>query len=235
MRIAILSDIHGNFFALEAVIKQIHNMQVDRIYFLGDLLGYYYEPKKVYQKLREINATMILGNHEQMLFDCIDGKINIEHLTSKYGSGHKIALEQLSSSEIESLRNLPTMHVETIDGLTIACYHGSPFDNNYYLYPDTNNAILSACVTGADFTFVGHSHYSYIAKLKNGLLINVGSVGQSRVEGGIANWCILNLGNSVIEMQTTLYDIKPLLDLVEKNDPAISYLSSILKRRKNEK
>ena len=100
MRIAILSDIHGNFFALEAVIKQIHNMQVDRIYFLGDLLGYYYEPKKVYQKLREINAIMILGNHEQMLFDCIDGKINIEHLTSKYGSGHKIALEQLSSSEI---------------------------------------------------------------------------------------------------------------------------------------
>ena len=234
MRIAILSDIHGNIFALDAVIKQINEQEIDRVFFLGDLLGYYYFPQKVYQKLQKIKATSILGNHEQLLFDCIDGKVQVDQLTTKYGSGHKIALEQFSTEEIENLRNLPEQHFETIEGISIACFHGSPFDKNFYLYPDTEKDILLRCVSGADFTFVGHSHYPFIVHLANGVLVNVGSVGQSRKKGGLASWCVLNLENSVVEMQSTHYDIKPLLDLVEKNDPTMSYLSSILKRGLND-
>lgn len=230
MRIAILSDIHGNVFALNAVMKEIHQMQIDRVYFLGDMVGYYYHPKEVFQKLQELKATLILGNHEQLLFDCLDGKVEANFLRTRYGSGHKMALEQFSIAEIEVLRSLPEQHIETLMGISIACFHGSPFDKNFYLYPDADQSVLSKCVTNADFTFVGHSHYPFVAQLPNGTLVNVGSVGQSRKKGGLASWCVLNLENRIIEMQSTHYDVKPLLDLVEKNDPTILYLSSILKR-----
>jgi putative phosphoesterase len=234
MRIAVLSDIHGNAFALEAVMNQIKHLQIDRVFFLGDLMGYYYHPKMVYQKLQELNATMILGNHEHFFFDCLDEKISIEQLKIRYGSGHKMALEQFSSSEITELRGLPDQHQETIHGVTLSFYHGSPFDKDFYLYPDTDAKVLQKCDTGVEFTFVGHSHYPFISQLPNGLLVNVGSVGQSRIMGGIANWCILNLNNRVIEMQSTAYNINPLLDLINQYDQDISYLSRILKRGINE-
>jgi len=234
MRIAVLSDIHGNAFALNAVMSQIHHLQIDRVFFLGDLMGYYYHPKTVYQKLQELNATMILGNHEQLFFDCIDKKISLEQLGIRYGSGHKMALEQFTPSEIINLRSLPVQYQETINGVSIACYHGSPFEKDMYLYPDSDEKVLKNCDTGVDFTFVGHSHYPFIAQLPHGLLVNVGSVGQSRKMGGIANWCILNINNRVIEMQSTPYNVNPLLDLINQYDSDFSYLSSILKRGVNE-
>ena len=234
MRIAVLSDIHGNIFALDAVINQIQQKQIDRIFFLGDLMGYYYHPKLIYQKLKELNATMILGNHEHLFFDCLDGLISTDSLKIRYGSGHKMAKEQFSSIEIGELRKLPNQHLETIEDVSIACYHGSPFDKDFYLYPDTKKEIFKNCETGADFTFVGHSHYPFIAQMSKGFLVNVGSVGQSRKKGGIANWCLLNLNNGVIEMQSTPYNVNSLLNLVNKYDPDITYLSSILKRGMNE-
>jgi putative phosphoesterase len=234
MRIAVISDIHGNIFALQAVIKKIKQYRVDRVFVLGDFTGYYYHPKLVYQKLLELNATIILGNHEELLFDCLDGKIKIEQLNIKYGSGHKIAINQFSSSEIEEIRELPNYHFENFSGTSIAFYHGSPFDKNYYLYPDSDRDILAKCVSKVDFTFVGHSHYPFITQLSHGLLINVGSIGQSRKLGGVANWCLLNLANNTIEMQATPYDIKPILELVNEYDPDISYLSVILKRGMND-
>lgn len=234
MRIAVLSDIHGNIFALDAVINQIQQKQIDRIFFLGDLIGYYYHPKLIYQKLKELNATMILGNHEHLFFDCLDGLITTDSLRIRYGSGHKMAIEQFSSLEIRELRKLPNQHLETIDDLSIACYHGSPFDKDFYLYPDSEQEVLKMCETGADFTFVGHSHYPFIAQMSKGLLVNVGSVGQSRKIGGIANWCLLNLNNGIIEMQSTPYNVNSLLTLVNNYDPDITYLSNILKRGMNE-
>jgi hypothetical protein len=70
--------------------------------------------------------------------------------------------------------------------------------------------------------------------MSKGFLVNVGSVGQSRKRGGIANWCLLNLKNRVIEMQSTPYNVNSLLNLVNKYDPDITYLSSILKRGIND-
>ncbi len=231
MRIAILSDIHGNIFALQAVLKEISKKKVDKFFFLGDLTGYYYHPKDVYNLLLENQAFMILGNHEQILFDCIDGIINPEDIRQRYGSGHRIALEQFSTSEIESLRELTESHTEILNGTKLSFHHGAPFDKNFYLYSDTDKEILTKCDSDALFTFVGHSHYPFVSKLSKTTLVNVGSVGQSRQMGGYASWCLLNLNNNVLEMHSTPYDVTPLLSLVSKYDPEIIYLNNILKRR----
>ncbi len=235
MKIAILSDIHGNIFALDAVLKKVVQAEVDRIIFLGDFTGYYYHSREVFDRLKELAATMILGNHEHMLFDYADGLLDGKVLRKKYGSGHKLALQQFTTSELNHIRKLPDYHFETINNFSIGCFHGSPFDPNFYLYPDASPDILSKCNIGVDFVFVGHSHYPFMTKLEHGVLVNVGSVGQSRIAGGLASWCLLDAESGAYELQTTYYDTQLLLELINYYDPDIDYLSKVLKRSVNER
>ncbi len=235
MKIAVLSDIHGNICALEAVLGKIAQIGVDRIIFLGDFTGYYYHSKEVFDRLVELDATIILGNHEHMLFDCADGILDAEVLRQKYGSGHKLALRQFTTSELDHVRKLPDYHLETINDFSIGCFHGSPFDPNFYLYPDVSPDILSRCNIGVDFVFVGHSHYPFITNLRHGILVNVGSVGQSRIAGGLASWCLWDAESGAYELQTTCYDTQLLLELIDHYDPDIDYLSKVLKRSVNER
>jgi putative phosphoesterase len=230
LKIAVLSDVHGNIFALEAVLKRISQIGVDRIIFLGDFTGYYYHSKEVFDKLIESDATMILGNHEHMLFDCADGILDAEVLRQKYGSGHKLALKQFTSLELDYVRKIPDYHLETINDVSIGCFHGSPFDPYFYLYPDASTEILSKCDIGVDYIFVGHSHYPFISDLEHGKLVNVGSVGQSRIIGGMASWCLVDINRGTLDLQSTFYDTQSLLRLVDQYDPDINYLSKILKR-----
>lgn len=232
MKIAIISDIHGNIFALRSVMKEILKKKVDRIFFLGDFVGYYYHPREVYNLLKENNVSMILGNHEHILFEILTGQINIDEIRKIYGSGHKIALEEFSLSEITDLKLLPDSLEEKINGISLSFHHGSPFDNSCYIYPDAPIELLNKCDTTASYTFIGHSHHPFITKLENTILVNVGSVGQSRQIGGFASWCLLNLKNNILEMQSTPYEIAPLLDLVAKYDSDIEYLSRVLKRNR---
>ncbi len=230
MKIAIISDIHGNSFALKAVMKEIYRKKIDKIYFLGDFVGYYYHPREVYKILIENNVSMILGNHEHILFDIIKGQIQLSEINKLYGSGHKIALEQFTLKEIAELNLLPNNLEEKIEGISLSFNHGSPFDNNCYIYPDAPIELLNRCDTMASYTFIGHTHYPFVTKLASTILINVGSVGQSRKIGGQASWCILNLKNNILEMQSTPYDVEPLLLLAKKYDSENKYLSEILKR-----
>jgi predicted phosphodiesterase len=78
--------------------------------------------------------------------------------------------------------------------------------------------------------FIGHSHYPFIYKSSNTLLVNIGSVGQLRSKGGDASWGILNTENGTVELKITRYDVRPLLEEVKLIDPDITYLSEILKR-----
>ena len=230
MKLAILSDIHGNIFALEAVLEQIEQIGVERIIFLGDFTGYYYHSKEVFERLIQLKATMILGNHEHMLFDCADGILDAEVLRHKYGSGHKLALQQFSNVELDNIKRLPDYHLEIINNFSIGCYHGAPFDPNFYLYPDANSEILSRCDIGIVFIFVGHSHYPFITQLEHGTLVNVGSIGQSRKAGGVASWCLFDIDKCELQLKSTYYDTQNLIKLVDFYDPDIEYLSKILKR-----
>ena len=133
---------------------------------------------------------------------------------------------------MDFLTESPDSKLLVIDDVSISLNHGSPFDQDYYLYPDTDAGYLNACENSCDFVFVGHSHYPFVHKLASGLLINVGSVGQSRNKGGVASWCVLNTVNKTIEMRSTLYDISILQKEVLQSDPDIPYLFEILKRNK---
>ena len=233
MKIAVLSDIHGNYYALEEVLKIAKTKEVKKILVLGDIVGYYYYPEKVLKQLGTWDYLLIKGNHEEILLDILNGKIDEGTLRLKYGSGHRLAIEKLSKKQLDILTQAPEKLLVEIDGVNIQMCHGSPWESDYYLYPNTPNEILDKCEQeDIDIVLVGHSHYPFTYQAGNTLLVNVGSIGQSRVAGGIASWAIIDTSNKDVQLMATPYNVNSLIEEIEKTDPDIIYLKNILTRNK---
>jgi putative phosphoesterase len=231
MKIAVLSDIHGNIYALEAMLRAAKKDGVEKLLVLGDIVGYYYHPKAILEILADWDYSIIKGNHEEILSQILLGKVKESEIRLKYGSGHRMAIEQLSALQLQLLLNASESMFVEYDGIKILMCHGSPWQLDYYLYPDTEKVILNRCEQfDADLILIGHSHYSFIYKMNNTMLVNCGSIGQSRSLGGHAFWALLNTNNGVIELKSTPYNIQPLLAEIEKIDPDIPYLKNILSR-----
>ena len=232
MKIAIISDIHGNYDALFSVLEKAKKEFVDHLLILGDIVGYYYDPEKILNLLSNWSFDMIKGNHEQILEDLIKNSSLSESIRLKYGSGHQEAINKLSKKQLNFLFDLPKTKAIKIDGIKLLMCHGSPWSNDFYIYPDSNNEIISKCdIKTFNFVLIGHSHYSFAIRNENSILINPGSVGQSRQVGGKASWCILNTNNSCFQFFNTDYDTKKLLADISEKDPEINYLSDILRRK----
>ena len=231
MNLAILSDIHGNIDALMEVLEACNKESVERFLILGDLVGYYYHPKEALEALLSFNTTMIQGNHERLLEGLIKGKIKKETLSKKYGCGHQIAANSLSKEQLKYLFNLPKQTSLTIDNITFSLNHGSPNNQDEYLYPNSGKDILERCNSSTeDFVLVGHSHYAFEYKCRNSILLNVGSVGQNRKKSGIASWGLINSVTSEYNLMETVYDTEKVFKEAKMRDPGIKYNSDILKR-----
>lgn len=232
MKIAILSDLHGNIYALEQVLIKAKSEHVEKLLILGDIVGYYYRPDEILKLLSEWDYVFIRGNHEDILASIISGTADELSIKAKYGSAHYKALKELTSQQIDFLINSPTQLYVPINSLNILLCHGAPWDHNFYLYPDTKSEILEKSqIDGVDFVFVGHSHYAFEYVGDKTRLVNVGSVGQSRKCGGKAQWVLFDTDSSAVDFMSTKYDVTSLIKEVEAVDPNNAYLRNILLRK----
>jgi len=233
MKIAILADIHGNAKALEAVLNDAKKQKVKKIFVLGDLIGYYYGAKEVLSLLHKWDKEVIQGNHERMLEIAIKDKVFARKYQKKYGSALKIAVKELNQKEIKFLLQLPPSKRVRVGRVSFDLYHGSPWDEDTYLYPDSAvRNFKKALETEANFVLVGHSHYQFGYSQNGKHLINPGSVGQSRLEGGIADWSIIETLDKSFEMMKTKFDIGKIAAKAKSLDPEVPYLWQVLRRRK---
>jgi putative phosphoesterase len=232
MMIGILSDIHGNSFALEAVLLQARKMGIEHLIILGDMVGYYYNAAEVFEMLDPWSNNMIKGNHEEMLFQLLSNQVALEDVRAKYGSGLSIAATTLGESRLSEIKALKSTELLKLDLLTIRIAHATPWGKDDYIYPDAKVEVLEQCENdGVDFVFLGHTHYPLTYVGRRSIVINPGSVGQSRVRGGIADWGILNSTNRVYVAMQTPYHTHPLKQQIKQIDPDITYLTNILERR----
>jgi len=232
MKIAVISDIHGNFDALFEVLKMAKKEGAEHLLILGDIVGYYYHPDKILNLLSEWRFDIIKGNHEKILEDLVIEPSLGESIKRKYGSGHQEAINKLKKQQLDFLRNLPETKSVQFDEVSILMCHGSPWSNDFYIYPDCEKEIILKCDSKEhDFVLIGHSHYAFAIKNSRSILINPGSVGQSRQIGGKAFWAIINTKNKCFQLMSTDYDVEKLLYDVKEKDPEIKYLTEILKRK----
>lgn len=231
MKIAVISDIHGNYDALVAVLKKAKKEGVEHLLVLGDIVGYYYHPDKILNAISNWSYDIIKGNHEYILEDLIANPSLCESIRLKYGSGHKEAIEKLSPEQLDFLKDLPETKSVQLDTISILMSHGSPWSNDFYIYPDCEKDIIVKCDSEVhDFVLIGHSHYAFAIKNENSMLINPGSVGQSRQTGGKASWCIINTLNGCFQLLSTDYNVAQLINEVAEKDADIKYLSKVLTR-----
>jgi len=137
MKVAFISDIHGNYSALEAVFKEIKKLQIEKIYCLGDIVNYYYEPDKCIDLLRKNDVISIKGNHEKILLETYKSKIKFNKYSKLYGNSIKINHIKLKNKHVEYLRSLNFQKKININGKKILLAHGAPWKNNFYFYKNT--------------------------------------------------------------------------------------------------
>ena len=235
MRIAVFSDIHGNYYAFKEVLKKADQEGVEHILILGDIVGYYYSPQKILKSLSQWSIDIIKGNHENILESLVLDPSLSESVRLKYGSGHNEALKKLTQNQLNYLFNLPHSKSVIIDGISFQMNHGTPWNQNEYLYPDADIKKMNQCNSkDHDFVLMGHTHYSFTYKCNDSILINPGSVGQSREEGGYAYWALVDTKDKSYCINKTKYNTKLLVEEVNCVDPEISYNLNILLRNNNE-
>lgn len=231
MKVGVISDIHGNHYALEAVLKTAKKEGIEKLLVLGDIVGYYYHPEIVLGMLSEWDYEIIKGNHEVILQDLKESKIDPDVLKEKYGRGHELALKNMDDKTLEWLFSLPVQKSIVIDNVSFQMNHGSPSSIDEYIYPDASIEQLEKCDSNIhDFVLVGHSHYSFSFRCRNSTLINCGSVGQSRQKGGLAYWTVINTANKSYEIKETPYETSYLLEEIKTLESKIGYSYKILQR-----
>lgn len=217
MRIIFFSDAHGNQYAVKALFKQIENEKIDSIVFGGDIFGYYYGQEEIIDLLRNHKTKCLLGNHDKMFLDLIDGKIRRDGLIEKYGRTYFDIEKRISNDNINFIRTLvPEVFLRT-DGLNIYFAHGSKKDPlNGRIYPDTD---VSRCTEykGIDFAILGHTHHETEKKAFDCTIINPGSLGQPR-DGKGCKYLLFDTVKREYYINKVIYDISPLIDEIKSND-----------------
>ena len=203
MRVAIVSDIHGNLHALEAVLEAIDRDAPDAIWCLGDLVGYGPRPNRCCAIVAERADVCLIGNHDLAVL----GRLDLDDfqpdaaLSARWTTA---ALEDEARVYLESL-------VSSGEREGVGLFHASPRDPiwEYVLSPDVAAASMAA--TGQELVLVGHSHVALHYRVSDGTflpaddgtelglsgdrwLLNPGSVGQPRDGDPRAAYLLLEPG-----------------------------------------
>tara|TARA_A100001011_G_C14084385_1_gene745870 strand:+ start:51 stop:746 length:696 start_codon:yes stop_codon:yes gene_type:complete len=231
MHIALLSDIHANIYALDAVYNDFKNKNVKNILVAGDHIGYYYWPKEVVHKLmNDDRVSCISGNHENILSKTLYSSESSKKYKKKYGSGYEICKSQLSNNELEWLLGLPDRLDIKIKDISFSIAHGSLHDQEEYIYPDISLDVLSKNHNTSNFTVLGHTHYPFIKHNGGNTIINPGSVGQPRDIGRIASYALINTENHAVTFRRVRFEIDEIVGAAQKYDPEVPYLQTVLER-----
>ncbi len=229
MRIAILSDIHSNFEALESVLESIEKESIDEIISLGDNIGYGADPEKVIKTMQANNIKSVLGNHEAA---CIDQDALLSFNT-RAKKALLINKEMLSS---ESLKYIASLQVFIIRHNCRFVHGMPPSSYTKYIKYETNDALVQILANSSEqLSFVGHTHtlkvYEYnrkevktkdIEKKKlkldknSSYIVSTGSVGQPRNIGIKAEYIIFDSVENTIKPRCVAYDNKKAAEKIIK-------------------
>ncbi len=214
MRYLILSDIHANWEALQAVLRHTRRRKFERILFLGDAVGYGASPNQVVDWLRSLGQKVVIvrGNHDRVCAGLESAVTFNRYAREATHWTH----EHLSPRNLEFLQNLPTGPLEVEEDLVVC--HGSPVDEDEYIF-SVADAREALSVTPAAVVFFGHTHIPsiFLARAVDGhelyqvrlltghrnvldleadcrYLINPGSVGQPRDRDPAAAYAVYDHG-----------------------------------------
>jgi putative phosphoesterase len=214
MRLAILSDIHANLHALQAVWQDVLTQQPDRIFCLGDLVGYGAHPNEVIAFLKAQEIPSVLGNADEGVgFDLDD--CGCAYRTAEERRRGDASLQWTRAHTTPDykayLRGLvPNLRFEE-PRPTLLLVHGSPRKINEYVFEDRPQATFQrlAALAGTDLLLFGHTHLPYQKRIERTLFVNAGSVGKPRGGDPRAVYVVVDLTfDPSVEFRRVKYDVE---------------------------
>lgn len=243
MKIALFSDVHANFPALEACLKSMDDQKPDAVYCLGDLVGYNVWPNEVINEVKRRAIPTIAGNYDQ----------GIGIMSNECGCAYKTAAEKdmgivsisftnavIEPEERKYLRTLP-VHIKlqfhlNNEKFNVLMVHGSPRKINEYLFEDRDEKSLLRIISQADADIMcfGHTHKPFHRilpdhqeeKLRFRHAINIGSVGKPKDNDPRGCYVILSIseesdtsrqGSICVEFIRFNYDVEKAAKAIEES------------------
>ena len=231
MRVALISDIHGNAIALEAVLADIERVGVDQVYCLGDVATLGPAPHASIECIRKLACPCILGNHDEFLLDpglietYTDAQVVVESVNW--------CRAQLIAEELDFFRTFePSLKIEMDNRATLLLFHGSPQSNMHDILATTPPDELDDLLAGAHATVMagGHTHVQMLRQHMGTLIVNPGSVGlpfEAFVAGAAptllpayAEYATVeaNNGSVSVDLRRVAVDLDPLRQAVRGSD-----------------
>jgi len=229
VRYLILSDIHGNWDAMLTVLRKVKRKRFDRTLLLGDLVGYGAAPNQVMDEMRSLPGDLFVvrGNHDKVVagLESGEGFNEIALLSAQWTT------KRLTERHLEELRELPAGPMvieESDDGVELAICHGSPGDEDFYLFAEQDAWPAFQAEPQARLTFFGHTHLPSLFILHQGgvrgmllrgdgrihisdrlrYLVNPGSIGQPRDRDPRAAFMIYDSERRVLSWRRVAYPIE---------------------------
>jgi putative phosphoesterase len=228
MRVGFISDIHGNLFALEAVLADLEQQNVDRVVCLGDIC---FGPlaHECLERVRELDCPIVLGNWDSWSiegFPPADDPVGI----MLYEIGRWWA-KLLTYEDHEFVRTfVPTLDVPLEDGNRILCFHGSPHSFSDWIFATTPDSEVEAMFKGFEAPVLvgGHTHLQMLRRYGPSMIVNPGSVGQPFSqwwprEIRVGHWAEYGIvdtadGRVLVDLRRIPYDVEALLSLLRQSD-----------------
>jgi putative phosphoesterase len=214
MRLAFISDIHGNAVALEHVLADIDKKNIDKIYVLGDLCYRCPEPKRSLDLIRALNTEVIKGNADEWVVRGVRMGEVPEKALEMMSLERDWIVSQLEQPDLDYLDKLPTeinLHIEEVN---IHLFHATPDSLFEAVLPsvddETIQSKLMSAKEDAQIYIYGHIHKSYIRYLQGKMVINTGSVGLPFDGLALASYAIVEIieGNISTSIERVSYDVE---------------------------
>jgi putative phosphoesterase len=203
LKVLVVSDVHSNLAALEAVLDDAGHC--DAAVSAGDIVGYGPNPEECVDKLYFKSFRCAKGNHDNAVTKQVTDWFNDD-----VQDAIRINRGQLSAASIKWLGSLPLELKLELDGLKIAVCHGSPTQPlTSYIYPGDAEALADRflALTGVEVLILGHTHVPYKVEKGRRLIINPGSVGQPRDGDPRASYLLLETDPISVEYRRVEYNV----------------------------
>jgi predicted phosphodiesterase len=234
MRIALISDIHANLPALDAVLRDIAGRGVDATYHLGDLVGYAPWPNEVVGRIRDAGIEGVSGNYDSTVAS------DYKHCGCRYEDARQEELSHVSyawtraqvTAETKAFVGALPFRLDVrplgghVAGPTIALVHGTPLNNVTYWTDDRSDEFCvkmaeAAGLHSGDCIAFGHTHLPWYRSVNGIHFVNTGSVGRPKDGDNRASYVSIDVdasGRIVTDVVRVAYDVDAAVGAIRQSD-----------------
>jgi predicted phosphodiesterase len=220
---AIISDIHGNLSAFDAVLADLKAAGINRLICLGDVAATGPQPREVMERLRALNCPVVMGNADEWLLNP-ELSPTADEDTRRFEAIDQWCFSQLLPADLDFLRTFrPTIEIGLGGGSGLIAYHGSPRSNTEQIRATLPDEALETALAGSrtDVLAGGHTHVQMIRRYQQSLILNPGSIGLPYEQVGDdirnppwAEYAVIEAEaqHLSVTLKRVLYDVSPTIE-----------------------